>query len=369
MASKKFSDLLKRAGFLLYLAGNSIWYFFRHTVSGRLIIFVGIVAIAGFFLVSPIFSGQPASAITPQTLLIPNGANFKQITDSLSSKGLLEHPRLFRLLARVTGKDRAIKAGLFEIPAGLSTWDLLYFMDVAPIKQIKVTMPEGLHSERIAGIFADKLEIDSSRFVQLVNDSNFVQKLVPGQTSLEGYLLPNTYVFEWKTSEETLIKFLVKRTLEIFEADSVQQRLADMKMNMHQIITLAAIVEGEAVVDSERTTIASLYLNRIRIGMPLQADPTIQFAIPGPPRRLLFKDLKYDSPYNTYKYRGLPPGPINNPGRASIIATLFPAKSPYLYMVAYGDGTHKFSKTLKEHNYWHQRFNEVRRKVRRQRQN
>ncbi len=120
------------------------------------------------------------------------------------------------------------------------------------------------------------------------------------------------------------------------------------------------------VVDSERVFISSVYHNRLRLGWPLQADPTIQFAIPGPPRRLLNGDLEIDSPYNTYQHRGLPPGPINNPGKKSIMAALYPADTKYIYLVATGDGGHKFSKTLQEHNYWKARFDEVRRRVRRQ---
>jgi UPF0755 protein len=197
-----------------------------------------------------------------------------------------------------------------------------------------------------------------------VYDSAFAGGILPNAPSLEGYLMPETYQFEWKTPEDQIIKHLAANTLKIFEADTIQQRLLQLGISPLEIITLASIIEGEVVVDSERVYVSSLYHNRLRLGWPLQADPTIQYIVPGPPRRLLHHDLEIDSPYNTYKYPGLPPGPISNPGKKSILAALYPADTPYLYMVAIGDGRHQFSKTLKEHNYWHARYNEVRRKVR-----
>ncbi len=135
-------------------------------------------------------------------------------------------------------------------------------------------------------------------------------------------------------------------------------------MTMHDILTLASIVEGEAILDKERPVIASVYYNRLSRGIRLQADPTIQFIIKGPPRRLLLKDLEIDSPYNTYKYKGLPPGPINNPGKLSILAAVFPAQTKYLFFVARGDGSHIFSRTAKEHARAKRKFDKVRRQVR-----
>ena len=147
------------------------------------------------------------------------------------------------------------------------------------------------------------------------------------------------------------------------------RKLNEMSFTPHQVLTLASIIEGEALLDEERPVIASLYHNRLKRGMKLQADPTIQYIIKGPPRRLLIKDLKIDSPYNTYIYKGLPPGPINNPGEASIRATIFPADTNYLYMVAVGDGSHTFSRTLSEHNKAKEAFDKVRREVARERKN
>jgi UPF0755 protein len=136
-----------------------------------------------------------------------------------------------------------------------------------------------------------------------------------------------------------------------------------MNMRMHDILTIASIIEGEVIVDAERPIVASVYYNRLRKRIRLQADPTIQYIIPGAPRRLLIKDLEIDSPYNTYVYYGLPPGPINNPGKASIMAAIYPANTKYLYFVAKGDGSHVFSKTLSEHNRAKASFDKIRREV------
>ncbi len=358
---------LSQLGFGLFLLWNIMIHLIKDTFVGRFLVVMILLGAAGAWYwttVEPEISVEPNAP--KQSVVIPGGASYNQVADSLIKHNLLRHKRLFLFFGKITGKEKTVHAGYFDIPTGLSTWELVHYMEKAPTKQVRVTVPEGLPAEKIAGIFARSLQIDSTRFMKLVADSAFVRELLGKEAqSLEGYLLPETYQLEWKTPPRQVLTFLVKRTLAIFEPDSVAGRLQEMNMTRHQLMTLASIVEGEAVVDSERTVIASLYHNRLRIGMRLQADPTIQYAIPGPPRRLLFKDLEYDSPYNTYKYKGLPPGPINNPGKASILASIYPEDTAFLYMVAYGDGSHKFSKTLKEHNYWHQRFNEVRRRERR----
>ncbi len=356
---------LSRVGFGLFLLWNFLLNFIKNSILGRVLVLLVVpVIIAYFYLFQPL--PKDISTYEHITMEIPNGANFKQIADSLTQNDLLSHKDFFLLLGKITGKEKNIRAGRFEIPKGISTWQLLNFMKVAPVSRYSATLPEGILSHKMAGILEQKIGIDSSEFVSLTYDSIFAATLIPNASSLEGYLMPETYQFEWRTPEDKIIKHLVSSTLKIFEADTVQQRLLQMGMSQKEIITLASIIEGEALVDSERVYISSIYHNRLRLGMPLQADPTIQFAIPGPPRRLLNRDLEIESPYNTYKYAGLPPGPISNPGKNSIYAALYPKDTPYLYMVAVGDGRHRFSKTLREHNYWHAKFNEYRRKVRRE---
>lgn len=360
----KLPFYLSRAGFVFFLAGQFLLYLVRHTILGRLTVFVILPAIIVYYA---FFQPLPENYAAPRvaTINVPSGATFRQVTDSLKEAGLLEHERFFLLLGKISGKERNVRAGLYDIPAGLSSWQLLNYLETVPGKQVKVTLPEGLLSDQMAAILQNKIGIDSSLFVSLVHDSAFAHSLV-GEISLEGYLSPETYYFEWKTPEEQIIRRLVSNTLQTFEPDSIQERLSQFEMSRLEILTLASIIEGEVQVDSERVYVSAVYHNRLRLRWPLQADPSIQYIVPGPPRRLLHRDLEIDSPYNTYKYPGLPPGPINNPGKKSILAALYPANVPYLYMVAIGDGRHKFSKTLREHNYWHDKFNEYRQQLRRE---
>ena len=360
----KFLFYLSRAGFLFYLAGHFLFYLIRYTLPGRLVAFV-VIPVAAIYLIffQPLPENfQPGEIVKVN---IPAGATFRQVGDSLKKANVLENEELFLFLGKISGKERKIRAGLFEVPAGLSAWQLLNYLENVPGKQIKVTLPEGLLSHQMAAILQQKIGIDSALFVSLAQDSDFARTLT-GEPSMEGYLLPETYNFEWKTPEKQIIERMVANTLRIFEADSIRERLSQLERTRLEILTLASIIEGEVLVDSERVYISSIYHNRLRLNWPLQADPTIQYIIPGPPRRLLHRDLEVDSPYNTYKHLGLPPGPISNPGRESILAALYPANTAYLFMVAIGDGRHKFTETLREHNYWHAKFNEHRKEVRRQ---
>ena len=161
-----------------------------------------------------------------------------------------------------------------------------------------------------------------------------------------------------------MIKYLVDRCLELF-TEEVLLQMNGLKLNIHQTITLASIIEGEAIFDDEREIISSVYHNRLRRRIKLQADPTIQYILDGPPRRLLLKDLEIESPYNTYKYYGLPPGPISNPGKKSILAAIYPAKTNYIFFVARGDGRHTFSRNAAEHQQAKQEFDKVRREINR----
>jgi UPF0755 protein len=361
---QKICFYLLRFGFVCFLTAHFLWYLIRHTVWWRLLTFALLpAAIIYYAFFRPLPDDYAPRDFV--TVNIPFGATFRQVSDSLQEVNLLEHEAVFLVLGKISRKERNIRAGMFEIPRGLSSWQLLNYLETAPAMQIKVTFPEGILSTQMAGILQEKIGIDTSLFVSLVHDSAFAQTLM-GESSLEGYLLPETYFFEWKMPETQIIQRMAANTRQIFEADTIRDRLSQLNRTPLEIITLASIIEGEVMVDSERVYISSLYHNRLRLGWPLQADPTIQYIIPGPPRRLLHRDLEIDSPYNTYKHTGLPPGPINNPGRESILAALYPANTSYLYMVAMGDGRHKFSKSLKEHNFWHAKYNEYRRQVRRE---
>jgi len=227
---------------------------------------------------------------------------------------------------------------------------------------IPVTVTEGIRARTQAGVFARALGVDSLRYARLAFDESFARSLGVEQPMLEGYLLPQTYGFNWQQEEATIIRAQVIEFHRVFN-DSLKARAAAIGMTVNEVVTLASIVEGEVIFDEERPIVAGVYHNRLRRGMRLQADPTIQYIIPDGPRRLLYEDLETESPYNTYRNRGLPPGPVGNPGVRSILATLYPQEHNYLYFVANGRGGHWFSRSFEEHKQHVRKYRRERRRA------
>jgi UPF0755 protein len=296
------------------------------------------------------------------SVLIPKGANLAEISEILYNKELIQDKELFIFWITSLGEDKSIKAGLFQIPKGLNYAQLVRYLSHAHSVEIKVTLLEGWRIEQIAKVLAKGLGLSENILIELSYDTTFVHSLGVEAPSLEGYLLPDTYYFYWGMDENHVLTFLVKECLSIF-SDEIKARIDSMNMDMHKIITLASIIEGEALFDDERPIVASVFYNRLKKRIKLQACATIQYIKPGPPSRLLISDLDIESPYNTYKYYGLPPGPINNPGRSSIMAAIYPAETKYLYFVAKGDGRHAFSQSAKEHFSEKSKFDIIRREV------
>ncbi|HHE65680.1 MAG TPA: endolytic transglycosylase MltG, partial [Bacteroidetes bacterium] len=312
---KNFHYCISKVGFGLYL----MWKFIRYySMRFRFFIFLIIIGIGSYIIIQKVFpSYQPPNLNTLpfQKVLIPKGASLNRVADILHQNGLLSSKEVFIILGKISGKQHKIKAGYLKIPENLHPWHLLNYLIRPQYADVKVTIPEGLTSNKIASILKNTLMIDSTKFMQLINDSAFCHSLGVMANNLEGYIFPETYYIPLGTSEEEILRILTRETLAIFEVDSVKRQLEKLGMTVHEIITLASIIEGEVIVDSERVIVSSVYHNRLKKNWLLQADPTIQYIIPGPPRRILKKDLEIDSPYNTYKYKGLPPGPINNPGK------------------------------------------------------
>jgi len=314
---------------------------------------------AYFYLDAKKLSGENV-----KTVVIPKNSNLDQIAVMLKREDLISHPDVFKRTVIFFKYDRFLRAGRFSIPTGLSYPQLAKYLTMARPETETIRLIEGWDNPKIFSVLCRKLDLDSSLFDSLSQDPAFLSSQNIKAENLRGYLLPDTYFFETGMTERQILEYLIRQNSLLFKTDSVQRALEISRLNIHQILTLASIIEGEAILNSERSQIAAVYFNRLKRGMLLQADPTIQFILPGPPRRVLYKDLETDSPYNTYKYSGLPPGPINNPGRASIMAALFPADSDYLYFVARGDGSHSFHRTLREHAEAKSRFDEYRRQVR-----
>ncbi|MFZ0390177.1 MAG: endolytic transglycosylase MltG [Calditrichia bacterium] len=365
---KRISIYAAQVAFGIYL----IWKNMTFRIKKHKIIAVVlplIIIVAAMILLFPPYSEPDLSAAETETILIPRGSSLREVANILDSANVLQWKNVFILEARLSGYHSQIKAGLFKVPADMHPWHLLKYLTQPSFADIKVTLPEGILARDMAAEFSEKLACDSARFMALVNDSVYADSLGVRAGSLEGYLLPETYFSTYGVSEKAVINRLVGNTLAIFEPDSVQLQLGELNMSRHQVVTLASIIEGEVMVDSERVIVSSVYHNRLDRGWLLQADPTIQYILPEGPRRLLLKDLEIDSPYNTYRYAGLPPGPINNPGRGSILAALYPARTSYMYFVASGDGGHRFSRTAQEHARHKAQFNRIRREVARQKAN
>ena len=279
---------------------------------------------------------------------IPQGSTFAAAADSLESAGVLGSTRLFRLYASLTGRDRDIKAGVYLLEPGLSWNELIQALSDGRGIEQSITVPEGLALRDIVPLLARSVGAPADSLWASVRDSALRRRLHIPTPNLEGYLFPDTYRFMYGTSARAAVGDMVRRFEEVWEP-AWDARTAAMGMTRHAVITLASIVEKEARLAEERPVIAAVYHNRLRQGMPLQADPTVQYAIGEHRNRVLYRDLKIDSPYNTYRHRGLPPGPIASPGRASIEAALFPVTVPYRYFVAHQDGHHEFRVTFEEH--------------------
>lgn len=282
-------------------------------------------------------------------LYVSRGTKFHAIMDSLERGSVIRSRLMFHLTARLFGGTERLQVGKYVFHTGMSNAEIFLSMREGRNNQlITVTIPEGLRARTQARLFARALGIDSVRYIDLVNDPGFVRKCGLEGPSLEGYLLPDTYRLMWDQEETEIVEKQVEEFKRFF-ADSLRDRAREFGWTVRQAVTFASIVEGEAVLDEERPVIAGVYHNRLRMGMKLEADPTLQYIFQTGPRRVLYADLRIANPYNTYLYPGLPPGPVNNPGKASMLATLYPQQHAYLFFVANTHGGHWFARTYAEH--------------------
>ena len=295
---------------------------------------------------------------------INQGESLDIISKNLLNKGVITNKRIFQLITKIKGLDTSIPIGTFNLKSVNVNKDIINHLVFGIPERRRITILEGWNSKQLAKHLSNEMSLDYDNIIKTVNDKNFIKSLKIQSESLEGYLYPDTYFFYDGVDEVSVIKRLVRES-QVFWNDSNIAMANSMNFSQHEILTLASIIEGEAIYDSERPIISAVYHNRLKRGMKLQADPTIQYVIEDGPRRLLNKDLRIKSPYNTYLYKGLPPGPINSPGFMSLHAALYPQENEYLYFVAKGDGYHTFSKNEKEHERAKRAFQRVRKKVKR----
>ena len=335
----------------------------KKTIIKIFLLLLTAIIIAAYLIFGKIFIPTKGNfSKEPIEVKIRSGLSLKAIADTLQQKGIIENSKDFIFASKIFKNVNRLKAGKYDIPRELSVYKVMKIIVDGRTSNIRVVIQEGLTSYQIASIMRKKVEIDSTKFIKLLSDTSFINKLNIKSNSLEGYLFPDTYYFHWGIPEKEVIKILTNEFNRNF-TDSLKNVVTKKGWTVHQIVTLASIIEREALVDSEREIVAAVFINRLKKRMLLQACPTVQYIIPDGPRRLLNKDLKIDSPYNTYIYPGLPPGPVSNPGIKSIIAAISPADVNYLYFVAKGDGSHIFSKTLSHHLKAKKKFDEYRRKI------
>ena len=313
----------------------------RHFIGAVIVI----ILIALIFLAVKIFVPYDIG-INTKSVMVEENDSFAHLISDLKKEGIITDDYLFRRLGIFTGIDKKLAPGRYDFAGSFSLYDVLdKFLD-RDIATDLVTIPEGLKVEQIAETLANKIGIGSIAFMDLVYDSVLIKNRF-GFVGIEGYLFPETYRLWYGIRPDQVLDIMIsefnRRTKPVF--DEYKGSLC-----RKDIVILASIIEAEATITDEMPVISSVYHNRLRNGMLLQADPTVLYAIGDLERPLWYRDLKIDSPYNTYKYKGLPPGPINSPGLAAIQAACFPDNSDYLYFVADGMGRHIFTKTLREHN-------------------
>jgi UPF0755 protein len=307
-----------------------------------------IAAALGIALHYTYFVFPVAQAEGNVTVTIAPGASVSRIAGDLTAARVIDNPMLFRLLVKARGVERELKAGRYRFAENQPETETVSMLVKGGITGERVTIAEGLTLSQIASVFWEKVSLDTSRFLELAHDKAFIESLGVKSSSLEGYLFPDTYDVPWGADPSQIIRMMVGRLFEVLGEDHMDQ-LARSKYTLHEILTMASMVEREAKVPEERPLIAGVLYNRLEMGMPLQCDATVQYALPKYKDVLLYDDLDVDSPYNTYIYYGLPPGPIGSPGRDAILAALYPEETPNLYYVARGDGTHIFSRTQQGH--------------------
>ena len=297
----------------------------------------------GYYLASPAQKGAQQ-----QVFVVRDGASLREVAVELKRNNLIKNDNLLLLWARLMGYGKDIKAGEYALSAGMPPVKILNILRLGLIIIHPVTIPEGLTAEQIGTLLDEKGLVNRNEFISLTKDPELSRRYgIPGD-GLEGYLYPDTYHFSRGLPALSIIDTMVKRFRQMIAP--LEARAEEVGMKMEDVVILASIVEKETGLGEERPLIASVFLNRLKHKMRLESDPTVIYGLKDFDGNLKKTALSYHSPYNTYIIRGLPPGPIANPGVESIKAVLFPAHTNFLYFVSKNDGSHYFSKTLTEHN-------------------
>lgn len=294
---------------------------------------------------------RPASEDSqPQVFDIQPGMTLKQVAVALSHQGLIRSASAFQAIAYIQSKQNQVMVGEFSLSPSMLPSEIIDRITSGKTVLHPVTIPEGYRITEIATLLNAEGLANPENFIRQTRDKNIIRSLGIPTDSLEGYLFPETYHFSKFTPEEKIVQKMVDTFQEQVSKAKLMKGAKESRLSWHEIITLASLIEKETGLDSERKMISSVFHNRLRKNMRLQTDPTVIYAIERFDGNIRKHDLKIDSPYNTYRYKGLPPGPIASPGIKSIVAAIFPIESDNLYFVSRQNGSHHFSSTLVEHN-------------------
>ena len=293
---------------------------------------------------------RPANPEADETMRIHirPGMSFAQILELLEKSNVIRNPGMFRLQARFRGGAKNFQAGVYALKASMSPREIYRYLSEGRVVQRTITIPEGYNIREIARTIQRAKLTGEGEIIRISRDPSFLRELNISAVSLEGYLFPDTYHFPVGSPAKKILRFMV-RTMRRKFSPALRKQAKKTGFTIHQTLTLASIIEKETSLSSERPIIAAVFINRLKRKMRLQSDPTVIYGLPQFDGNITKKDLRYDSPYNTYLHRGLPPGPIASPGLESIKSALNPAKVKYLYFVATKNGGHQFSRTYREH--------------------
>jgi len=307
------------------------------------------VAVVLYQRTSEPFKGYEAAE---QFVTIEPGSGTRTIGQRLIQAGVMRDEATFRAALWRSGRARALQAGEFRFDRPMTPAEVIDKIASGDVYNRRITFPEGLNIQEMARLYEQQGFGKAAAFIEAARDPGAIRSLDPGATDLEGYLFPETYSVPRDTTAAKLVGLMVGRFKQLFTPE-MQQAAQALELTVREVVTLAALVEKETAQPSERPIVAAVYLNRLKIGMAMQADPTVIYALQRAGRyngNIRRDDLSFDSPYNTYRYPGLPPGPIASPGLASLQAAVSPANVDYLYFVSRNDGSHVFARTLVEHN-------------------
>jgi UPF0755 protein len=313
-------------------------------------LFVVIIAVSLILLDINEYAKKPAGVDkTEKIITVEMGDKFKVTAANLHEAGVINDPVKFRLFAIIKRYDKKIKAGEYALSSSMPPAVILDMMVRGKTYLHKITIPEGYNLRQIAAVISGAGFGTVQDIMKKTSDPSFISSHGIDAESLEGYIYPDTYYFPKDESVENIISAMVERLWSVFKPEW-KKKAEEIGFSIHQVITLASIIEKETGDKDEREQIASVFFNRLNKGMRLETDPTVIYGIKNFDGNITRKHLSTKNPYNTYKIDGLPPGPISSPGYDSIKAALYPAETSYLFFVSKNDGTHHFSTNFKEHN-------------------